>query len=123
MGDTGVDTVDTTDVDTTDTVVTHTLMDTDTSWTRDLLMLNPKQKPLPIQVPGTDMVDMDMDVVTTDILTDTDTDTTVERELLMLSQKSKLPLIQVPGTDMVATMATHTDIVDTMEVTHTDTED
>merc|ERR1712062_513987 len=97
--DTWVDTVDTTDVDTTDMVDTHTLTDTDTTWARDLLMLNPKQKPLPIQVPGTDMVDMDMDVVTmvvtTDILTDTDTDTTVERELLMLNQKPKLPLIQV----------------------------
>merc|ERR1712136_674614 len=101
--------------------------DTDTTWARDLLMLNPKQKPLPIQVPGMDMVDMDTDVVTmvvtTDILTDTDTDTTVERELLMLNQKPKLLLIQVPGTDMVATMATHTDMVDTMVVTHTDTED
>merc|ERR1712136_695552 len=115
------DTVDTTDVDTTD-MDTHTLTDTDTTWARDLPMLNPKQKPLPIQVPGMDMVDMDMDVVTmvvtTDILTDTDTDTTVERELLMLNQKPKLPLIQVHGTDMVATMATHTDMVDTMVVTH-----
>merc|ERR1712152_102673 len=74
--DTGVDTVDTTDVDTTD-MDTHTLTDTDTTWARDLLMLNPKQKPLPIQVPGMDMVDTDTDVatmvVTTDILTDTDT--------------------------------------------------
>merc|ERR1712136_416555 len=109
--DTGVDTVDTTDVDTTD-MDTHILTDTDTTWARDLLMLNPKQKLLPIQVPGMDMVD-----------TDTDTDTTVERELQMLNQKRKLPLIQVPGTDMVATMATHTDMVDTMVVTHTDTED
>merc|ERR1712136_208424 len=75
--DTGVDTVDTTDVDTTD-MDTHILTDTDTTWARDLLMLNPKPK---------------------------------------------LPLIQVPGTDMVATMATHTDMVDTMVVTHTDTED
>merc|ERR1712203_1163067 len=95
-----------------DMVDTHTLTDTDTTWARDLLMLNQKLKPLPIQVPGMDMVDMDMDVVTmvvtTDILTDTDTDTTVERELLMPNQKPKLPLIQVPTTDMVATMATHT---------------
>merc|ERR1711973_1009368 len=100
-------------------------MDTDTTWARDLLMLNQKLKPLPIQVPGMDMVDMDVVtmVVTTDILTDTDTDTTVERELLMPNQKLKLPPIQVPGMDMVATMATHTDMVDTMEVTHTDTED
>merc|ERR1712136_537212 len=91
-----------------------------------------------IQVPGMDMVDMVWDTVdtgvdtvdTTDVDTTdmdthilTDTDTTVERELLMLNQKPKLPLIQVPGTDMVATMATHTDMVDTMVVTHTDTED
>ena len=103
---------------------THTLS---TTTARDPLMLNQKLKPLLTQVPGMDMVDMDMDVVTmvvtTDILTHTDTDTTVERELLMLNQKPKLPLIQVPGTDMVVTMVTHTDIVDTMEVTHTDTED
>merc|ERR1712136_388967 len=91
-----------------------------------------------IQVPGMDMVDMVWDTVdtgvdtvdTTDVDTTdmdthilTDTDTTWERELLMLNQKPKLPLIQVPGTDMVATMATHTDMVDTMVVTHTDTED
>merc|ERR1712136_393866 len=85
--DTGVDTVDTTDVDTTD-MDTHILTDTDTTWARDLLMLNPKQELLPIQVPGMDMVDMDTDVVT-----------------------------------MVVTTATHTDMVDTMVVTHTDTED
>merc|ERR1712152_101539 len=96
------------------------------------LKLKPQlnQKLMLIQVPGMDMVDMVWDTVdtgvdtvdTTDVDT-TDTDITVERELLMLNQKPKLPLIQVPGTDMVATMATHTDMVDTMVVTHTDTED
>merc|ERR1712038_523238 len=103
-------------------------MDTDTTWARDPLMLNQKLKPLLTQVPGMDMVDTDMDVdtteVTTDIHTDTDTDTTVERDLLMLklNQKQKLPLIQVPGTDMVDTTATHTDMADTTEDIHTDTE-
>merc|ERR1719394_2214839 len=45
---------------------------------------------------------MDMDVVTMVVTTD---------------------ILTHPDTDMVVTMATHTDIVDTMEVTHTDTED
>ena len=92
-------------------------------------MLNQKQKPLLIQVPGMDMVAMDtvatMAVVTmedTDILTTEDTDTTVERDLLMPNQKQKLPLIQAHGTDMVATTATHTDMVVITEDTHTDME-
>merc|ERR1719150_2918836 len=42
--------------------------------------------------------------------------------MLKLNQKQKLPLIQVPGTDMVDTTATHTDMVDTTEDIHTDTE-
>merc|ERR1712122_74873 len=65
---------------------------------------------------GVDTMAVDTTEDTTDTHTAMDMDTTVERDLLMLNQKLKLPLIQVPGTDMVVTMATHTDMVDTMDM-------
>merc|ERR1712062_76281 len=66
---------DITDVDIMDMVDTHTLLlgGVDTTVARDLLMPNQKQKLPLIQVPGTDMVAMDM-VATMAVATTEDTD-------------------------------------------------